>query len=282
MLSDGQAQTDYVKRKQTVKEGPSVDMETAERDDTVQSEYQKRSKMKQKKQKSTVFQVSLPLTEGPLLLERTSFSTDALSVSPPYSPPSDLDFTPSPESASESSAPFAPEENLCLNQESSDHSDYASSNQFGHVNGRAEDNQHGDDTYSIQQTYQERSNETFNQELRNEAPPTQNVWPQPPGCYAEDWASYYASSGWGKWNQSNSQTKSVPLSAYQGWQNYVAAAHNQWQVPPGCHNQAWASYYASYGQWEGCQSSSQSEAGEGVTWPRDDTQREWSSHPPQY
>nr|XP_019945870.1 PREDICTED: uncharacterized protein LOC109631493 isoform X2 [Paralichthys olivaceus] len=56
----------------------------------------KTARRKKGKVADTLFTVSLPLTKGPVVLQRTSFSKDSLPVSP--SPPPDPHFFPSPES----------------------------------------------------------------------------------------------------------------------------------------------------------------------------------------
>ncbi|XP_041664550.1 uncharacterized protein si:ch211-199g17.2 isoform X1 [Cheilinus undulatus] len=244
MLRDGWTQTDILKRKKAAK-GPNVNIETEVRATTVQSQHQNKRKSTQKirKKTNTVFKVSLPLTEGLLLLERTSFSMDTIPVSPSYSPPSDSDLNSLPKCKSEDceldcDANLEPEGNIttCLYQEgNTNQCDYEDSNQYEHISGRTEQHFYEDSAYN---TFEEESGYMMNKEQS----PAQSEWSLPPGCHAQEWASCYASHGWGDWYQS---------------------------------------YYASYGWGQWYQSNSQSQA-EGVEVPRDITQGEWSSYAPSY
>ncbi|XP_060916475.1 uncharacterized protein si:ch211-199g17.2 isoform X3 [Labrus mixtus] len=212
MLCDGWTHTNIIKRKLAVK-GPNVNRETTERDATVPPEYNKRRKM-QKKKINTVFKVSLPLTEGPMLLKRTSFSSDTLPVSPTDLPASDLDPMASPESQSEvyeldNDTTLEKEKNIpvCLYQGGkSCPSDYEYFNQFEHVNERTEQNLYVGSNSNRQHASQEESSEMNYKGWQNEVPPKQNKWLLPPGCHAQDWESCYASYGCEEWTQSSSQS----------------------------------------------------------------------------
>ncbi|KAM6974531.1 uncharacterized protein LKV04_016160 isoform 1-T1 [Tautogolabrus adspersus] len=212
MLCDGWTRTNILKRKLAVK-GPNVNRETTERDATVPSEYNKGRKMRKKKI-NTVFKVSLPLTEGPMLLKRTSFSSDTIPVSQTDLPASDLDPVSSPESQSEvyeldNDTTLEKEKNIpvCLYQGGkSCPGDYEYFNQFEHGNGRTEQNLYGENNYNRLHTSHEGSGEMNYKGWQNEVPPTQNKWLLPPGCHAQDWESCYASYGCEEWYQSSSQS----------------------------------------------------------------------------
>lgn len=88
MLCNGWTDNSSQKNKLTVR-GHGVNEASAE-DTPVLSKWSKRSKRKMMKKANTVFKVSLPLTKGSLLLERTSFSKDSLPVSRSHSSASDL------------------------------------------------------------------------------------------------------------------------------------------------------------------------------------------------
>eukprot|EP00064_Thunnus_orientalis_P023007 superscaffoldBa00008292_g23231 len=103
MLCNGWTHNNIQKKKMAVK-GPIVNKTfnqgMAEKRALVQSKERMTSKRKMRKGTNTVFKVSLPLTKGAVLLERTSFSTDSLPVSS-YSPSADSDLIPSPETQTE-------------------------------------------------------------------------------------------------------------------------------------------------------------------------------------
>ncbi|XP_044191763.1 uncharacterized protein si:ch211-199g17.2 [Thunnus albacares] len=103
MLCNGWTHNNIQKKKIAVK-GPVVNKTfnqgMAEKRALVQSKERMTSKRKMRKGTNTVFKVSLPLTKGAVLLERTSFSTDSLPVSS-YSPSADSDLIPSPETQTE-------------------------------------------------------------------------------------------------------------------------------------------------------------------------------------
>ncbi|XP_053190562.1 uncharacterized protein si:ch211-199g17.2 isoform X1 [Scomber japonicus] len=105
MLCNGWTQNNTEKRKIAVK-GPIVNKTfsqiTAEKCAAARSKRAQRKKAKRKMMKvtNTVFKVSLPLTKGAILLERTSFNMDRLPVSS-YSPSADSDVNPSPEAQTE-------------------------------------------------------------------------------------------------------------------------------------------------------------------------------------
>ncbi|TMS17880.1 hypothetical protein E3U43_010206 [Larimichthys crocea] len=96
MLSNGWSHTNIQKRQTAVK-GPSVNTTAKQghipQSDVVLSETAKRNTTMRKKRKvrNTVFQVSLPISKGSVLLKRTSFSRQ---VSLAYSPLSDADLSP--------------------------------------------------------------------------------------------------------------------------------------------------------------------------------------------
>ncbi|XP_062291970.1 uncharacterized protein si:ch211-199g17.2 isoform X1 [Scomber scombrus] len=105
MLCKGWTQNNTEKRKIAV-EGPIVNKTfcqgTPEKCAVGLSKRAQRKKAKRKMRKvtNTVFKVSLPLTKGAILLERTSFNMDSLPVSS-YSPSADSDVIPSPETQTE-------------------------------------------------------------------------------------------------------------------------------------------------------------------------------------
>ncbi|XP_071401787.1 uncharacterized protein [Centroberyx affinis] len=106
MLSNGNGwtSTNIQKRKIPVK-GPSVgvieasDQGMPQKRSAVLSKQANREKKRKKIVNVTnpVFKVSLPLTKGSTVLERTPFSLDSLPVSPTHSPTADPDLSPSSE-----------------------------------------------------------------------------------------------------------------------------------------------------------------------------------------
>lgn len=205
------------------------------------------AKRKVKKVDNTVFKVSLPLTKGSMLLERTSFSMDSLPVSSAYSPSSDSDLIPSPESQSEDCE-------LDYNTGSSNHTEHTSQlqqdlcsgdadadaghykgpernvpvTQYQEVDGYFTDNEYfnqseditgtkyqkvyGDDNYNRQHSSQERSSKRFYNEWQNEGPQTQNEWLSPAVSHTQGWPAYNSSyrreaGCTEQWYNSTSQSK---------------------------------------------------------------------------
>ncbi|XP_026156201.1 uncharacterized protein LOC113126417 [Mastacembelus armatus] len=101
-LCNGSTHTSIQKKKIPVK-GSNVDKTSVQwmskkHAKVLSKQARRRAKRKMTKITNTVFKVSLPLTKGPVLVERTSFSKDSLPVLPGYLPSS----TPlSPESQTE-------------------------------------------------------------------------------------------------------------------------------------------------------------------------------------
>lgn len=196
------------------------------------------SKRRKRKWKNTVFKVSLPLTKGSVLLERTSFSVDSLPVASGYLPPSDSDLTPSPESQAEECefdrdtlytvAELTPEEHhrdLCSGDAEAGQYTKPERNfacYYQKVDGVFNDNEHfnqseyqtltkdprlyGEYNDNREFGYQERSSEMY------KGPPTQNKWLSPSVSHIQDWPVYNSSFGHGEgftepWYSSTSQKR---------------------------------------------------------------------------
>ncbi|XP_029298349.1 uncharacterized protein LOC115015315 isoform X2 [Cottoperca gobio] len=103
MLCNGWTCTNTQKQKIAVK-GPNVnktsDRGMPEKCAGLLSQWPKRMTAK-RKMTNPVFKVSLPLSKGAMLLERSSFSVDSIPLSSAYSPSSDSDLPESPELQSE-------------------------------------------------------------------------------------------------------------------------------------------------------------------------------------
>ncbi|XP_028286679.1 uncharacterized protein LOC114451900 [Parambassis ranga] len=89
MLHNGWAPTGSQKKRNAINE-PSVNETSVgsvlEDCAVMPSKKARKTKRKNRKRTNTVFSVSLPLTKGAVLLERTSFSEDCLPVSPSFDP----------------------------------------------------------------------------------------------------------------------------------------------------------------------------------------------------
>ncbi|XP_044027954.1 uncharacterized protein si:ch211-199g17.2 isoform X2 [Siniperca chuatsi] len=179
------------------------------------------TKRKTRKVSNTVFKVSLPLTKGSVLLERTSFSVDSLPVSSTYSPSFDLDLIPSPESQSEDcdTGSFAinqadntsmcttslqqdlysgdadvgqyigPERNFTVTQHQEVNGYFGDNEYFSQsedITGTEEQRFYGEKSYNRQQGSQERSSETFYKEWQNAGPQTQDAVSSYNSCYGHE------------------------------------------------------------------------------------------------
>lgn len=188
------------------------------------------TKTKNRKVPSTVFSVSLPLTKGSILLERSSFSTDSLPVCF-ASPPSDEDLGLSPESQITGSefydcgnesfevdhvesptmcktsqlqqghyggdgnaGQYIPEKPLSVTllQEG-----YANNGayvlQSEDVTGTKDDEMYGEGAYNRQHGSQESSSQKFFKESRNENRQTYNEGPLPAVSHTMTWPPYHSS-----------------------------------------------------------------------------------------
>ncbi|XP_068584639.1 uncharacterized protein si:ch211-199g17.2 isoform X1 [Cebidichthys violaceus] len=231
MLCNRWAHTDIQKQKIAVK-GPSVNKTSnevmPEKCAAPLSQWPKTLPAKRKRMKRTnpVFNVSLPLTRGAMLLERTSFSKDRLPVSSAYSPSFDLELTPLPGSQSEGceldydAGSF--ETDLTEHTSQHQHGLYGGDADAGQymepernftvalnqeVDGYFNDNEHfnrsedstatkhqkvyGENNCTRQHGYQERSSERF----YNEGPQTQTEWPSPAVSHTQDMSSYNSHYG---------------------------------------------------------------------------------------
>ncbi|XP_073319692.1 uncharacterized protein [Pagrus major] len=193
---------------------------------------------KKRKPKNTVFKVSLPITKGSVLLERTSFTVDSLPVASGYLPPSDSDLTPPPESQAEecefdrdtadnlaeltseelqqdlysgdaeAGQYMGPERNCACYYQKAD--GYFNDNEyFNQSESRTWTNDpriYGENNDNRECGSQERSSETF------EGPQTQNNWLSPAVSHIQDWPAYNSSYGRGEgcteqWYSSTSQNR---------------------------------------------------------------------------
>ncbi|XP_068432452.1 uncharacterized protein [Clinocottus analis] len=254
MLFNGWVHTDIQKRKIAVK-GPSVNKISnevmPEKCDVLLSRWPKKLTTKRKKRKTRkgtnpVFSVSVPLTKGSMLLERTSFSMDSLPVSSAYSPSADLDLSPLPESQSEccqldydtgsleidhakhasqlqhdlysgdadAGQYMEPERNftVTLYQEGDGYvNDIEHCNQSGNLTATKYRKVYGENNYTGQHGYQARPSGRFYNKVQNESPQTQTEWLSPAVSYTQDFSSsnaYYGreTSGMEQWYNSTSQS----------------------------------------------------------------------------
>ncbi|KAA8585891.1 hypothetical protein FQN60_007460 [Etheostoma spectabile] len=252
MLCNGGTHTNTQKQKIAVK-GLSVNnisnRARTEKCTVLPSQFAKRmaAKRKMKQVDNTVFKVSLPLTKGSMLLERTSFSMDSLPGSSACSPSSDSDLIPSPESQSEDceldydAGSFASnhtehtsqlQQDLCRGdagqykgperyvpvaqyQEvagSFNDNEYLYYNQSEDITGTKYQKVYGDDNYKRQPSSQERSSKRFYKQWQNEGPQTQNEWLSPAVSHTQDWPAYKSSyrceaGCTEQWYNSTSQSK---------------------------------------------------------------------------
>ncbi|XP_054461339.1 uncharacterized protein si:ch211-199g17.2 [Anoplopoma fimbria] len=249
MLCNGRAHTDIQKRKIAVK-GPSVIKTSNEvmlgKCAALPSQRPKTmtAKRKMKKGTTTVFNVSLPITQGAMLLERISFSMNSLPESSAYPPSFGLDLTPLPESQSEGceldydTGPF--ESNHAEHTSQLKHDLYGGDADAGQhmeperkvtvtpykeVDAYFNDNEYfnqsedltvtkyqkvyRENNYTGQHGYQERSSQRFYYEYPNEGPQTQHEWKSPAVSYTQDLSSYNSyygreTSSTAQWNNSTS------------------------------------------------------------------------------
>lgn len=204
-----------------------------EKHDLVLSKWAQKMTTKRKKKRvtNTLFKVSLPLTKGAVLLERTSFSEDNLPVS--CAPSADQHLIPSPESQTEDfeldsdTGSFAvnhtectsmcenkqlqqdlynedggtgqymePERNLrvTLHQEMDGYycdNEYIS--QSEDVTGTRDQKVYAERDYNRQHGSQERPSTSFNKNLKNEGLKTQNERLCPAVSHTQGWTSYKSS-----------------------------------------------------------------------------------------
>lgn len=201
------------------------------------------AKRKMKKRTNTVFSVSLPLTKGSMLVERTSFSMDSLPASSAYSPSSDSDVIPLPET-----------ENCELDYDTGsfavNHAEHTPQLQQDLYSGDADAGQYMEPERNVT-LYQEvdgcfNDDEYFNQAEDITGTKCQKVY---------------------RGNNYNGQHGSQERSRfYKEWQNEGPQTHNEWLSPAVPHTQDRSSYNSSYGREAGCpeqwyNSTSQSEAG---------------------
>ncbi|XP_037651042.1 uncharacterized protein LOC119503367 isoform X1 [Sebastes umbrosus] len=270
MLCNGWTHTNTQKQKIAVR-GTSLNKTSnqcmPEKCAVVPSKSAKKRKMREVT--NPVFNVSLPLNEGSMLLERSSFSRDSLPVSTAYSTPSDSDLVPSPESQSQgceldydtgsitvddaehtsqlqqdlysgdgdAGQYMEPERNVTPYQEVDGYlNDDEYFNQSEDTTGANYQRVSGENNYNGQQGSQERSR--FYKEWQNDGPQTQHEWLSPAASYTQDWSSYNSSYGRDagcteQWYNSSSQSK-VGTGVSREGQNGMSsdAAQHYYQQQP--------------------------------------------------
>ncbi|KAI3358556.1 hypothetical protein L3Q82_014974 [Scortum barcoo] len=262
-LCNEQTHTTIQKRKMTVK-GPSVTTISNEGmpEKCVMEAKRETTKRKMRKVNDTVFKVSLPLTKGPVLLERMSFSRDSVLGSSADSPSPDSDLSPVSQS-----------EDCELDYDSGSyagsHAEHTSvcspSQQKDLNNGDGDAGQHMESGRNS--AHQEVDGYFGNNEYFN---------------WSEDQRSHRETN----YNrQYDSQERSKLF--YKEWQNEGQHTQSEGLWPAVSYTQDWSSYNSSYGREEGCteQRSSltpQTNAGIRVKVPREATEREMSLHATQY
>lgn len=230
MLCNDWTHTKIQKAKIAVK-GPSMN-KTSNQGIPEKCAKRRRSRRKTRKVSNTVFKVSLPLTKGAVLLERTSLSVDSFPVSSAYSPSLDSDLIPLPESQSED----CESESFAVNH--AEHTSMGTTPQLqqdlyiGHAgagqymgpeitftvrqevnkeaNGYFNDNEYFNqpeditepkdkrfyepNEYNRQHNSEERSSKRFYNECQNEGPQTHNKGLSAAAPHTQDWLSYDSSS----------------------------------------------------------------------------------------
>ncbi|XP_034560642.1 uncharacterized protein si:ch211-199g17.2 isoform X2 [Notolabrus celidotus] len=246
MLCEGWTQTDI--------QGPNGNREMTETGATSLSESRKGRKTAKKmmEKRTTVFRVSLPHSQGSLLLRRTSFCEDTFQPEAwEYMLPSGSDRIHSTESGSEENllnfdTTLGSERNITVKisgEEMGFQSGDEHLNQYRNFSGREEQISHEGNNDNGQNTPQDPSSEMLNREWRNNYPQVQNEWMLPPGCPTPDWASYYASYGHVEWYTPTSQSTvhtEVPTENTQS----EAISH----APLGCNYYDYYNYYSDYYQ----------------------------------
>ncbi len=196
------------------------------------------AKRKRGKGRNTVFKVSLPLSEGALLLKRASFSKDSL----PMSPPAISGCNPSPECQSDNcdldfdsgSSVVGGAEPTSLSTTSQHQPDLCNKDAG---NGQYMGPKRSSASYYGSEEYvdgQFSDKEYFSHpEFRTG---TKNI-----RIYLE--------------NNDNTQQVSQEgssLRSYKEWQNGGPQTQNDWQLPSVSHAQNWSSYNSSYGPEQSC------------------------------
>lgn len=220
---------------------------------TVMTDCRERQKTKRNttQKRDTVFSVSLPLTQGPLLLKRASFSEDTITIEAgAYVPQSDSDpmriqSGPEEEDELDFDATLRPETNLTIKIFQENTSDVSGYDQCGDLSEGDEKSSKEDENNYEQHTPQDIPSEMCNGEWPNQVSQAQNEWMLPPGCYTQAWASHHLSHGPADWYKStsqatvntnvpmeNTQTETIsdaPLSYsdYYNYYNYYNYYHQQ-------------------------------------------------------
>nr|XP_033493194.1 uncharacterized protein LOC117263700 isoform X1 [Epinephelus lanceolatus]XP_033493196.1 uncharacterized protein LOC117263700 isoform X1 [Epinephelus lanceolatus] len=215
---------------------------------------------------NTVFKVSLPLTKGSVLLERTSVSKDSPSVTSGYSPSLDLDLSPPPESLSEDCELDCDSESFAVNQAvhtsqlqqdiyggHEDTYQYMEPErnftvtQYQEVDGCSSDNEYfeqsedrtgtkyqmcGDKYYNRQHGSQESSSKRFYKEWQTEGSQTENKWLSSAASHAENWPSYNSSyrheaGGTEQWYNPTTQSKVATRVSREERQNKISSHATQ-------------------------------------------------------
>ncbi|XP_045914099.1 uncharacterized protein LOC123976200 isoform X3 [Micropterus dolomieu] len=230
MLCNDWTHTKIQKAKIAVK-GPSMN-KTSNQGIPEKCAKRRRSRRKTRKVSNTVFKVSLPLTKGAVLLERTSLSVDSFPVSSAYSPSLDSDLIPLPESQSEDceAGSFAvnhaehtsmgttpqlqqdlyighagagqymgPEITFTVRQEVNEEANgYFNDNQYFNqpedITEPKDKRFYEPNEYNRQHNSEERSSKRFYNECQNEGPQTHNKGLSAAAPHTQDWLSYDSSS----------------------------------------------------------------------------------------
>lgn len=223
------------------------------------------TKRKMRKVTDTVFKVSLPLTKGTVLLERTSFSVDGLPVSSTYSPSPDSDLSLSLESQSEDCELDWDSGSFAVNH--AEHTSICTPSQL-------QQDLHSEDGDAGKYMTGPERNFTQYQEV---------------DCYFGD-NEYFNQSGDITGTKDQRSYGEINYNRQHGSQERSNLFYREWQnemSPAVSHTQDWSSYDSSYGREEGCtelwsNSASQSNIRTRVEVSREERQREMSSDATQY
>lgn len=190
------------------------------------------TKRKMRKVNNTMFKVSLPLTKGSVLLKRTSFSKDRLPVSSTYSPPSDSDLIPSPETQSEDCELDCDNQSFAINAELTSMCT-TSQLQQDPYSGGAEAGQYMGPERSFARHYQEVDGYFSDNEYVRQSEYITGT--EDSKVYGENYNRQHSSQGRSNkrfykkvWQNEDPQTSAAPLT------------------------QDWSSYQSLYGRVEGC------------------------------
>ncbi|XP_068603649.1 uncharacterized protein si:ch211-199g17.2 [Brachionichthys hirsutus] len=211
-----------------------------------------RTNKKRRNKNATVFKVSLPLSKGAILLERTPFSRDDDPAPPASSPPPDSDVTPSAFESKDCEA-------QSFSRFAADNADQTFQLQHGPCGNGADGgcftgpdgafvrHQDANENYNQSESisgmeypwsggndYSRRhdpqgSSQSFDKGWQHEDPQTPNEWVSPAVSHAPDWPSYHAPYGAEPWCNSLSQVVVRMAMPQEEWPmaGNVAQRHNQ-------------------------------------------------------